>query len=118
MGIAADIVIIVVAALLGGLVAQRIRQPLVLGYILAGVAVGPHGFALVSDIHEIELLAEIGVALLLFALGLEFAFRDLLPVRAIALVGAPIQILVTIAYGFALELGWVGNGARRSGSVA
>ena len=108
MGIAADIVIIVVTALLGGLVAQRVRQPLVLGYILAGVAVGPYGFALVSDIHEIELLAEIGVALLLFALGLEFAFRDLRPVRAIALIGTPIQIAVTLAYGFALGtwLGW------------
>ena len=108
MGIASDIVIIVVASLLGGLLAQRIRQPLVLGYILAGVVVGPYGFAVVSDMHEIELLAEIGVALLLFALGLEFAFRDLLPVRAIALIGTPIQIAVTMAYGFALGtwLGW------------
>ena len=108
MGIAADIVIIVVTALLGGILAQRIRQPLVLGYILAGVVVGPYGFAVVSDMHEIELLAEIGVALLLFALGLEFAFRDLLPVRHIALIGTPIQIAVTIAYGFALGswLGW------------
>ena len=108
MGIAADIVIIVVASLLGGLLAQRLRQPLVLGYILAGAAVGPYGFAVVSDMHEIELLAEIGVALLLFALGLEFAFRDLMPVRAIALVGTPIQIAVTIAYGFGLGtwLGW------------
>ena len=108
MGIAADIVIIVVAALAGGLLAQRIRQPLVLGYILAGMVVGPYGFAVVSDMHEIELLAEIGVALLLFALGLEFAFRDLLPVRAIALIGTPIQIAVTIVYGYALGtwLGW------------
>ena len=108
MGIASDIVIIVVASLLGGLLAQRIRQPLVLGYILAGVVVGPYGLAVVSDMHEIELLAEIGVALLLFALGLEFAFRDLLPVRAIALIGTPIQIAVTMAYGFVLGtwLGW------------
>ena len=108
MGIAADIVIIVVTALLGGLLAQRIRQPLVLGYILAGVIVGPYGFAVVSDMHEIELLAEIGVALLLFALGLEFAFRDMLPVRAIALIGTPVQIAVTIAYGYGLGtwLGW------------
>ena len=108
MGIAADIVIIVVTALLGGILAQRIRQPLVLGYILAGVVVGPYGLAVVSDMHEIELLAEIGVGLLLFALGLEFAFRDLLPVRSIALIGTPIQIAVTIAYGFGLGtwLGW------------
>ena len=119
MGIAADIVIIVVASLLGGLLAQRIRQPLVLGYILAGVVVGPYGFAVVSDMHEIELLAEIGVALLLFALGLEFAFRDLLPVRAIALIGTPIQIVVTIAYGFGLGtwLGWEWHSALWLGGL-
>ncbi|MDH3602375.1 MAG: cation:proton antiporter, partial [Candidatus Tectomicrobia bacterium] len=108
MGVAADIVIIIVAALLGGLMVQRCKQPLVLGYILAGVALGPYGGGAISDIHEIELLAEIGVALLLFALGLEFSFKDLRPVRGIALIGTPIQILLTIAYGYALGrgLGW------------
>jgi CPA2 family monovalent cation:H+ antiporter-2 len=109
MGITADIVIIVVAALLGGIAAQRLKQPLILGYILAGVAVGPYtGGVTVSDLHEIERLAEIGVALLLFALGLEFSLKDLQPVRSIALIGTPIQMLLTIAYGFAVGqlLGW------------
>jgi len=109
MGIASDIVIIVVAALLGGLVAQRLKQPLILGYILAGVLIGPYtGGVTISDIHQIERLAEIGVALLLFALGLEFSLRELKPVRAIALIGAPIQILLTIGYGYLLGkwLGW------------
>ena len=68
MGIAADIVIIVVVALLGGLVAQRLPQPLLLGYILAGVLLGPYTRGVtVTEIDQIELLAEIGVALLLFA---------------------------------------------------
>ena len=63
MGIAADIVIIVVVALIGGIIAQRLRQPLILGYILAGVAVGPYtGGVTVSEIHDIEMLAEIGIA--------------------------------------------------------
>jgi CPA2 family monovalent cation:H+ antiporter-2 len=109
MGIASDIVIIVVAALLGALVAQRLKQPLILGYIFAGMLIGPYtGGITVSDIHQIERLAEIGVALLLFALGLEFSLRELKPVRAIALIGAPIQILLTIGYGFLLGrwLGW------------
>nr|MBF0221018.1 cation:proton antiporter [Desulfobulbaceae bacterium] len=103
MGIAADIIIIVVAALIGALIAQRLKQPLILGYIVAGVVVGPHtgGFT-VGDIHEIELLAEIGVALLLFALGLEFSISELKPVRDIALFGTPIQILLTIGFGFFL----------------
>ncbi len=109
MGIAADIIIIVVAALIGGLIAQKLRQPLILGYMLAGVLVGPYtGGVTVSGIHEIELLAEIGVALLLFALGLEFSLKELKPVRSIALIGTPIQIVLTMAYGYGIGwyLGW------------
>ena len=98
MGIARDLVIIVVAALCGGIVAQRLRQPLILGYILAGVVVGPHtGGITVSDVHVIERLAEIGVALLLFGLGLEFSFARLRVVRRVALLGTPVQMLLTIA---------------------
>lgn len=109
MGIAGDIIIIVMAAFIGGLIAQRLRQPLILGYILAGVAVGPHtGGVTVSGIHEIEMLAEIGIALLLFALGLEFSFKELKPVRKIALIGTPVQILLTILFGFCIGrvFGW------------
>lgn len=109
MGIAADIAIILVAALIGGFVAQRFGQPLILGYILAGIVVGPYtGGITVSEIHDVELLAEIGVALLLFALGLEFSFSRLGRVRAIALAGTTIQIAVTMAFGFGLgqALGW------------
>ena len=103
MGIAADIVILVVAALLGALLAQRLRQPLIVGYILAGIVVGPHtGGIAITDGHEIELLAEIGVALLLFALGLEFSLAELKPVRKVALIGTPIQILLTMALGFGI----------------
>ncbi len=112
MGIAADIAIIVTAGLIGGLIAQQLRQPLILGYILAGVIVGPFtGGITVSEIHDIELLAEIGVALLLFALGLEFSLKELRPVRHIALIGTPVQILLSIALGFGIgqALGWPWN---------
>lgn len=103
MGIAADIVIIVVAGLLGGLLAQRFRQPPLLGYILAGVLLGPHtGGLTVSNIHELERLAEIGVALMLMALGLEFSLKELKSVRRIALIGTPIQILLTMGFGAGL----------------
>lgn len=101
MGIAADISIILIAGLIGGVLAQLVKQPLILGYIIAGIAVGPYtGVITISEIHNIELLAEIGVALLLFALGLEFSLKDLKPVRKIALIGTPIQIILTIAFGF------------------
>jgi CPA2 family monovalent cation:H+ antiporter-2 len=109
MGIAGDIVIVVIAALLGGLIAQVLRQPLIIGYILAGVVVGPYtGGVTVSDVYNIEKMAEIGVALLLFALGLEFSLRDLKPVRKIAIIGTPIQIALTTAFGYAVGrwMGW------------
>lgn len=109
MGIASDIVIIVIAALIGGLISRLLKQPVILGYILAGIAIGPYtGGVTVSNIHDIEMLAEIGVALLLFALGLEFSLSKLEPVRKIALIGTPIQIGLTIAFGFAIGrvLGW------------
>ncbi|HSM56772.1 MAG TPA: cation:proton antiporter, partial [Candidatus Sulfomarinibacteraceae bacterium] len=109
MGIAADIATIIVAALLGGLVAQRLRLPLMLGYILAGVLLGPYtGGLTVSSVHDIELLAEIGVALLLFALGIEFSLEELQPVRRIALIGAPLQMALTMVVGLGLGrlLGW------------
>ena len=93
---------------------QRLGQPLILGYILTGIAFGPYtgGFALTS-VHEIELLAEIGVALLLFALGLEFSLKDLKPVKKIALIGTPIQILLTIAMGYGIGQ-WMGWDAKTS----
>ena len=109
MGIAADIVIIIVAGLVGALIAHRLKQPLMLGYILAGVLVGPFtGGVTVGDIHEIEKLAEIGVALLLFALGLEFSLKELRPVRGIALIGTPLQIILTTIIGYSIGrwLGW------------
>ncbi len=120
MGVAADIIIIVVAALLGALLAQALRQPLILGYILAGIVVGPHtGWVTIGDIHEIELLAEIGVALLLFALGLEFSLSELHPVRNISLFGTPVQILLTIVFGYFLGryLGWPPTSALWFGAM-
>jgi monovalent cation:H+ antiporter-2, CPA2 family len=103
VGIAGDIALILVAALLGGLVARRLGLPLILGYILAGVAVGPNtGGPTVSSVHDIELLAEIGVALLLFTIGLHFPLDELAPVRRVALFGTAAQMALTIAFGYGL----------------
>ncbi len=113
MGIAGDIALILVAALLGGIVARWLRLPLILGYIAAGVLVGPNTFGpTVGNVHEIELLAEIGVALLLFTIGLHFSLRELAPVRRVALLGTPLQLVLTITFGYGvgrllLDLGWV-----------
>ncbi|MBF0309780.1 MAG: cation:proton antiporter [Magnetococcales bacterium] len=103
MGIASDIVIIIIAAMLCGGAAHALRQPVILGYILAGIAVGPHtGGVTVVNIHDIELLAEIGVALLMFALGLEFSFKELRSVRLIALIGTPLQMGLTLGAGLGI----------------
>jgi monovalent cation:H+ antiporter-2, CPA2 family len=102
LGIASDFVLIVVAGLLGGLAARAARLPLLVGYVAAGILVGPYTAGpTVVQIHDIELLAEIGAALLLFSLGLEISLRDLAPVRRIAFIGGPIQIVVTWAAGAA-----------------
>lgn len=105
MGIASDFVLIVVAGLLGGLLARLLRLPLLVGYVAAGVVIGPYTTGpTVVQIHDIELLAEIGVALLLFSLGLEISFRDLHSVRKFALIGGPIQIVLTAAGGAAVGM--------------
>jgi len=92
--------LIIVAGLCGGILARLLRLPLLVGYVAAGVFVGPHTAGpTVHQIRDVELLAEIGVALLLFALGLEISFRDLQPVRHIALLGGPIQIVLTSTAG-------------------
>jgi monovalent cation:H+ antiporter-2, CPA2 family len=105
MGIAADVAIIVVAALLGGFLALRLRLPLLIGYMAAGIVVGPHtGGITVGQIRDIELLAEIGVGLLLFGLGIEFNLQKLRRVRVIALAGTPLQLILAGAAGY-----WIGS---------
>lgn len=103
MGIAGDLILIVLVALIGALIARIFRQPLILGYILAGVMVGPNtGGVTVRAIHDIEMLAEIGVALLLFTLGLEFSLKDMKRVARVVLIGTPAQLVLSALAGFML----------------
>ena len=104
-----DLAYVFTAAVLGGGLAWLARQPLILGYVLGGILVSPlTPGPSVSDLHTFELFAEIGVVLLMFSIGLEFSLRDLLQVRRVALLGAPIGILVSIGFGLAAgrALGW------------
>ncbi|MFZ0138946.1 MAG: cation:proton antiporter [Candidatus Sulfotelmatobacter sp.] len=104
-----DLTYIFVAAVLGGLVAWRLRLPLILGFIVGGIVVSPFtpGPRL-SDLHTFEVFAEVGVVLLMFSIGVEFSVLDLMRVKWVALVGAPIGILlmVGVAAGVATLLGW------------
>jgi monovalent cation:H+ antiporter-2, CPA2 family len=95
-----DLAFVFVGAAAGGLVANRLRQPTILGYVLAGILLGPftpgpH----VRDVHGLETLAEIGVILLMYSIGIEFSPRDLLQVKWIALIGGPIGIFLSVALG-------------------
>jgi CPA2 family monovalent cation:H+ antiporter-2 len=96
-----------------GAIAQRLRVSPLVGYLLAGVAAGPHTPGFVADAALAAELAEIGVILLMFGVGLHFSLNDLLSVRAIALPGALVQIGAATLFGLALALamGWsVGAG--------
>jgi CPA2 family monovalent cation:H+ antiporter-2 len=120
MDLVGDLALVLFAALLGGSLAQRLGQPLIVGYILAGVAVGPFtGGPTVTNVHGIEQLAELGVALLLFSLGLELSFRELAPVRAVALAGGIVQIILTMGLGVGLGqlLGWEWRAALWFGAL-
>ncbi|MEE3715459.1 cation:proton antiporter [Tumidithrix elongata RA019] len=104
-----DLVTVLAAASLGGLLAAGLRLPVILGYLLGGIVVGPTGLGLIKELIQVETLAQFGVAFLLFALGVEFSLTQLKKVQAIALGGGLLQILLTISLTAALSVfvGWV-----------
>jgi CPA2 family monovalent cation:H+ antiporter-2 len=105
-----DLALVLVAAVLGGGLAWLARQPLVLGYVLGGMAISPFtpGPTVAGGLHNFEIFAEIGVVLLMFSLGLEFSLKDLLRVRWVALLGGPLGTALSIGLAVAVGavLGW------------
>ena len=104
LGFILNLGVAVLAALVGGAIAARLRQPTIVGYLLAGVAIGPFTPGFEGDQEQITILADIGVVLLLFTLGVQFSIRELVAVRRIALGAAVLQILGTTVVGFAAAL--------------
>jgi CPA2 family monovalent cation:H+ antiporter-2 len=90
-----DIVIIFALSTVVNLVFTRIKIPTIVGYLLTGILAGPHLLSLIGAKHEIELLAEIGVVLLLFTIGMEFSLKHLVKIRRIVFFGGLIQVFVT-----------------------
>jgi CPA2 family monovalent cation:H+ antiporter-2 len=99
MGLAYALFLILLAGFLGGFIAKRLRQSLLLGYILAGIIIGGLAVPVLADKEAVKTLAEIGVVLLMFALGIEFSFTRLKKVKEITVWGGLIQILLTIFLG-------------------
>ncbi len=99
-----DLVVTLTAALLVLLPSRRLRLPSAVGFMLTGILIGPGGFRLVSDPHHVEILADIGVAVLLFMLGLEFSLARLKEIWRAFLVAGPLQVVGTITAIAALLL--------------
>ncbi|MBF2021080.1 MAG: cation:proton antiporter [Hydrococcus sp. C42_A2020_068] len=109
-----DLVSVLTAAAVGGLLAALLRQPILLGYLLAGIIIGPAGLGLIKELVQVETLAQLGVAFLLFSLGVEFSFSELQKVKGISLGGGGLQIILTIGMTAlaSLLMGWVTSPAQ------
>jgi CPA2 family monovalent cation:H+ antiporter-2 len=94
-----DLVLAVVAAFAGGVIAQRLGQPVILGYLLAGVLIGPFTPGPTAALHSVQVLAEIGVAFLMFALGAEVSLGELRRLGRVTMLGGVLQILLTMGLG-------------------
>lgn len=93
--------ILLLAALVGGIIAYRLKQPVILGYLVVGIIIGPHALGWVNDVAIVEVAANVGVALLMLTLGLEVSFHQLRQAGKVGFLGGILQILATIG------LGWV-----------
>ena len=121
MQLVQDLALIMAAAAVATVICQRLKQPVVLGYILAGVVIGPNTppFSLVSNEEEIRTLAELGVILLMFSVGLHFSFRKLKEVGGVAIVTAVVEIAGMFFLGERMGrlLGWSAMDAIFLGAI-
>jgi CPA2 family monovalent cation:H+ antiporter-2 len=108
-----DIVIIFGLSVAVLLLFHFLRLPSVVGLLITGILAGPYGFGLVGAVHEVEMLAEIGVILLLFTIGIEFSFKKLIEIKKQVVVGGTLQVGLTILAVFfiARQIGLSPSGA-------
>src|SRR5688572_25432146 len=103
-----NLVAALVVAFLGAVVAVCLRQSLLIGYIVAGVLIGPYTPGFVADQQAVASLADIGIVFLLFAVGLHLSLRDLVRTGPVAIVGGLVQVILILGlgYGAGLAFGW------------
>jgi CPA2 family monovalent cation:H+ antiporter-2 len=101
-----NIVVALVVAFIGGIIARRIGLPTIVGYLLAGIVIGPFTPGFVGDTETISQLAELGVIFLMFGVGLHFSLGDLWKVRAVAIPGALGRMAITMLLGFGFSRLW------------
>ncbi len=114
-----DVLVLLLVALALGGICERLRQSAILGYLLAGTLLGPHALNLTSNREAVTSIAELGVALLLFTIGLEFSWRRLRQIGAIAFGGGTAQVTLTcvLAGAVCLLLGFGGSSAFAIGAT-
>ena len=98
-----------IAAILGGALAWRLKQPLILGYVLAGICISPYTLGpRVSETHTFQVVAEVGVVFLMFSIGLEFSLEELMEVKWVSLFGGPLGVILLslLGEGVGILLGW------------
>jgi len=95
-----DIIVIFGLSVFVLFICHKLRVPTIVGFLLTGILSGPYGFGLVKAIHEVEILAEIGVILLLFTIGVEFSFEQLLRIKRSVLIGGLLQVVLTFLLCF------------------
>jgi len=93
-----DLVVVIVSAAIGGIVFACLGQPVITGYLLAGSIIGPGGLSFVSEMVQVETVAQFGVVFLLFALGLEFSSKKLRVVGSVAVLGGLLQIFLFMCF--------------------
>jgi len=97
-----DLLLVLLASVPIAFIFNLLRLPTIVGFMITGVLIGPYGLRLIRDVHAIELLAEIGVVLLLFTIGLEFSLRRILEMKRTVLLGGGLQVILTTLLASAL----------------
>ena len=95
-----DIVVTLLVSVPIILLFHKFKIPSIVGFLIAGMIIGPYGFGLISEVNEIEIMAEVGVILLLFTIGLEFSLKELARIKKLLLIGGGLQVLITIVISF------------------
>ncbi len=91
-----DLLILLLASIPIAFLCHRLRLPAIVGFMVTGIMIGPSAFGLIKDVHAIEFLAEIGVALLLFTIGLEFSLKSLMGMKRLVLGAGGGQVVLTV----------------------
>src|SRR3989344_8448213 len=91
-----NIIIIFGLAILSLFICHIIRLPTLVGFLATGILAGTHGLGLIKDLNQVEVLAEIGVVLLLFSIGIDFSMKKLLEIKKPVLLGGSLQVILTI----------------------